>query len=265
MTRRIVRAHAASCLGVPLAACLLLPVLARAASAQDHDVGFDAGTIVPVNSKDIQLVREAVDLDCPLAEDDVPARAFCRYVLGNLSSSERTFTMTYLAGLPSGLDGTAPETPPMRVEIDGHPARFHLEKTNRKRWSKWNIALPDSLPIWEVTIPGRGSAHVEIEYEIRWSATTEDKVERREIRYFARPGALWSGKVSESAIRLHFGRVTTALLRAVPADQERPVGLSFEPDDAAWTGTGLVWQRSNRDPNHDFRFVVDWEYPVEEE
>ena len=259
------------------AACLLSLVLAAlaalaapAARAQDREAGFDAGSLVPVTSKDIQLVRQTVDLDLPLGADDAPGRAFCRYVLGNTSSNQRTITLSFLAGEPSGFDGETPAAPAIRIEVDGIPIRFHYEKTNRKRWSKFDIVLPDSIPVWELTIPGRGSAHVDVEHEIRWTSTINGDdaaggTEQREIHYFARPSQLWSGRVTETTVRLHFGRVATALLRTIPEGQEKPIGLRFDPDYATWTATGLVWRRSNWDPNHDFRFVVEWEFPGEDE
>lgn len=134
-----------------------------------------------------------------------------------------------------------------------------MEKAERSRWTRFDIAVPESLPAWRVTIPARDSTSVEIEYEIQWSGGSEGSTDTRDLRYFARPATLWAGPIREATFRLHLGRLATALLRGLPFNcNEGPVRLRVEPADATWTTDGLVWRRTNWEPDHDFRFLVDW-------
>src|SRR5262245_4138151 len=92
------------CAPHPMAmAALLLLAAPRIAGANGAEVGFDAGTIVPVNSTAIQLVSETVVIRlAPGAEawtDTIP-NAICTYVLRNPTGEPQTFSMAFVTNDP---------------------------------------------------------------------------------------------------------------------------------------------------------------------
>ena len=229
--------------------------------ANGPEVGFDGGGIVPLASHEIQLVRETVDLFVTLSDEYPPGRASCHYVLANPSSKSRTISMSFVGGYAGGGNfGPPPGPAEFRVHIAGAPVPVRLKKVVRDRWVRYDVAIPDSLPVWEVTIPARDSTSVDIEYEIRWSGGSDSSTDGRDLRYFAHPAELWAGTIREATFRLHLGRVTTALLRDLPFNRDQgPVRLFVHPADAEWTPDGIAWRRTHWEPDHDFRFRVDWD------
>ena len=244
-----------------LVVALALPAPSPA-SANGPTIGFDAGGIVPLANREIQLVHETVDLYLPLSDEYTPGRASCHYLLANHSSRERTFSMSFVAGYPSGFiefEGSPPAAA-LLVDVRGKAVPVRMEKADRQRWVRFDVAVSDSLPVWEVTIPARDSAHVEIEYEIQWSGGSDGTSDARNLCYFARPAALWAGTIREATFRIHLGSLATALLRELPFNRDDGrVRLRVEPPDATWTSDALVWRRTNWEPDHDFRFLVDWD------
>jgi hypothetical protein len=228
-------------------------------AANGPQVGFDGGGIVPLASHDIQLVRETVDLYAPLSDEYDPGRATCYYVLANRSSRPRTITMSFLGGY-TGLGDFAALPGAFVAHVGGTPVAVRLEKADRSRWMEFDVAVPKSLPVWQVTIPARDSTSVGIEYEILWSGGSDGSTDGRDLRYLARPAALWAGRIHEATFRIHLGRLATGLLRGLPLNRdEGPVRLRVEPPDATWIPDGIAWRRTNWEPDHDFRFGVDWD------
>src|SRR5262252_8273670 len=72
--------------------------------ANGPEIGFDAGTIFPIESKNIQLVSETVDIYLPGAAVSslrtVGPNAVCKYVLRNLADSTQTFHMAFVGSAP---------------------------------------------------------------------------------------------------------------------------------------------------------------------
>jgi hypothetical protein len=249
-------------LAVRIAAAATLVLAPNPAAANGPEVGFDGGGIVPLASHDIQLVRENVELFVTLSDEYAPGRAECHYVLANPTSKSRTISMSFVGGYASGSVDFGPPPAPteFRVQVGFVPVPVRTKKVDRNRWARFGVAIPDSLPVWDVTIPARDSAIVDIEYPIHWSGGSDGSTDSRDLHYFAHPAALWAGTIREATFRLHLGRVTTALLRNLPFNRdEGPVRLSVHPGDATWTPDGIAWRRTNWEPNHDFRFGIDWD------
>lgn len=246
------------------AACVLAISLTAPGSAWANgpEIGFDGGGIVPLASSDIRLVYEMVDLYVPQSDQYTPGRASCHYVLANPSSRSRTISMSFIGGYAgwNGDFGPPPDPTEFRVHVGSVPVPVRLKKAERERWVGFDIAVPESLPVWEVTIPSRDSAFVEIDYPIQWSGGSDGSTDGRDLRYFARPAALWAGPIREATFRLHLGRMTTALLRGLLFNRDQgPVRLHVEPADATWTADGIAWRRTHWEPDHDFRFRIDWD------
>src|SRR5215831_3808512 len=93
--------------------------------ANGPEIGFDAGTIFPIESKNIQLVSETVDIYLPgavVSSLRTPEpNAICKYVLRNLSDSTQTFHMAFV--------GSAPPMPADTGEVNGLYARSDFEVT----------------------------------------------------------------------------------------------------------------------------------------
>lgn len=232
------------------------------ARANGPEIGYDGGSIVPLASADVRLVRETVDLFVPLDDDDAPGRASCVYVLENLSTRSRTLAMSFVGGWwPVGsLDELSLEAPPVQVRVDRRETPVRVERARPESWAEFGVQGP--LPVWSVTLPPRGSATVEIEYEIGWSGGSDGTSESRELTYHARPARLWAGTVREATFTLHLGTVATALLRDRPINmEESSVRLRIDPADIEWTVDGLRWRRGDWEPDHDLRFHVGWDIP----
>lgn len=251
---------------LPAAICSALAVgllLPRCAIANGPEIGYDGGSIVPLVSRDIQLVRETVDLYAPLDDEYAAGRATCRYQLANLSDRSRTLSMSFIGGYPQGWNYPLPFSQSgFWVACDGVRAVVRMEKTDAVRWAGFGVSVPDSLPVWKVTVPARDSAIVEIEYEIRWSGGSDGETNGRDLTYYARPATLWAGPIREATFTIHLGEIATALLRDRPINRDvGSVRIGVEPSDAEWTWDGLRWKRANWEPDQNFRFSVSWDTP----
>jgi hypothetical protein len=242
---------------------LLVVLEPPSAFANGPTIGYDGGSIVPLANPDIQLVTESVDLHAPLTDDYEKGRARCWYLLANRSAQPRSFAMSFLGGWQAGWPGLEFMTSRnFWVSIDGQPVTIRKEPIDHARWEEFAVGLPDSLPVWEVTIPARDSVSVNIDYEIEWSGGSDSITDGRELQYYARPARLWAGALRRATFRLHLGQIVTALLRdrAINRD-DSAVRLRIEPPDARWTFDGLEWQRTDWEPDTDFRFGIDWDMP----
>lgn len=253
-----VRLHARAC-GLALVAVLVhLP--ASSGHANGPTIGFNGGSIVPLANPDVRLLSESVDLHLPLTDDYETGRAECFYRLVNLSGRTRSFAMSFVGasaaswaprpGVPSG----------MRVRVRGQDVPVRMERADSAQWARFEMADPDSLPVWNVSIPGGETTHVEIEYVIEWSGGSEGSADNRHFDYFARPAALWAGTIGRATFRIHLGTMVTSLLRdrAINRD-DYAVRMGIVPPDARWTFDGLEWKRTDWEPDTDFRFSLDWD------
>lgn len=258
--RRWMPARLACSLGVLLWLVLLE---APSAFANGPTVGYEGGSLVPLANSDIELVVESVDLYAPLNDFYEEGQAICRYLLANRRAKPRTFAMSFLGGWTAGwvdFRGAAPTI--FRVTIDGRPATIRREPIDHARWEEFAFGIQDSLPVWEVTIPGRDSVSVQIEYEIGWSGGSDSMTDGRELRYYARPARLWAGRLRQATFRLHLGEMVTTLLRDRAINREDlAVRLRIEPPDARWTLDGLEWRRTDWEPDADLLFGIDWDVP----
>src|SRR5262245_62743201 len=76
-------------------------ILAPACFANGPEIGFDAGTIFPMESRNVQLVSEEVEIRLPTywpaVDTSDPHNAFCKYVLRNLTDSTQVFSMAFVS------------------------------------------------------------------------------------------------------------------------------------------------------------------------
>ena len=247
----------------------LVPVMgllfaADLALANGPEIGFDGGSIVPLASTDVRLVRETVELHAPLTDDYEPGRAECVYELLNLSSRPRTLAMSFVGGWNArwSPDESPHGAPPVRVRVDGRETAVRMERARPASWAEFGVDGPQVLPVWNVTLPPRDSVMVQVDYEIHWSGGSDGSSDGREMTYHARPARLWAGTIRDATFTLHLGTVTTALLRDRAINmEETSVKLRIVPADLEWTADGLRWRRRDWEPDHDFRFHVSWDVP----
>jgi hypothetical protein len=223
----------------------LLP--ADAALANGPEIGWNAGTIIPVASQTVQLVSESVLVCLPSSlinsEGSTLAvgTAECSCVLRNLSASPQEFEMSFLESGPS----RSYREPGFRVLVDNHPVHMSLAKTDRARWSRFEPHPPDSLPVWKVSINSLQEATVIIHFLVSWSGSNGYLY----FRYYARPAALWADSIEYALIEF---RIDETRAEGVLGAEWQCTKRRVEPAGHNLTPTGVLWALSNWEPASDF-------------
>lgn len=251
---------------VLLIASLIIVAVPGLVRANGPEVGFDAGSIIPLVSRDVQLVREWVDLYAPFDDDRSRWRAECSYLLANRSKRPRTLNMSFLAGIRAGSlerpDMLPARDDEFRVRVNFQPTPTARVPIDRARWEQFGMLLPDSLPVWQVHIPAGDSVVVQMEYFVESSGGGEGDWRSRGLRYFARPASLWAGRIREATFEVHLGETLAALLRCRPSvSPEGCPELKLVPEEVQWTRDGFAWRRTDWEPDTDFAFDLSWESP----
>jgi hypothetical protein len=128
-----------------------------------------------------------------------------------------------------------------QVTQDGHALGVHLEALRGVDWGEEFGTQEDSLPVWNFTLGPRRTTRIQMDYEVMWSGG-------RLLRYYARPGALWAGKIEHARFALRLGDTCIVeALRTHPA-------LMIRPEGYRWTGEGVEWNFSNWEPTEDLVF-----------
>ena len=253
-----------------VAAAALALLFATRAHANGPEVGIDAGMIVPLESKDVALVGEQVNVW--ISAGDEPGRLECIYVLRNRSSKPVKLSMGFLVNSPS-IDPAFPghwDDPALGLEvrIAGNHVAVRREPVRAKAWEA--IApggMPDSLPVWDVQIPANGRVSLEIKSRITWSGGSDGDEHTSVLSYAAIPARLWAGSITYATVDFHFEGPTLALLRQArntkPEDADRPggVALTITPPAFKWTRTGVRWTFVHWEPAENPKVQIDWRDP----
>lgn len=202
-------------LGIGRARALCAVVLLSFAAAgpvhaNGPEVGRDAGGVFPIRSEGIRLVSEGVDLQLSGAVVD-RGRAECSYGLRNETDTEKTIEMTFVYKEPHMWNSRG-----FRVFLQGPLRRVpvHFEPIDQDKFREFITPVPDSLPVWKVTIPPGEMVTVSLDYVISWTSVGSTYL----FEYYARPAALWDGNVESARIRVEFLGLFGELVRCAPMD-----------------------------------------------
>ena len=156
---------------------LILVLASGNVRANGPEIGFDAGSIFPVESQNVQLVEETVT--ARISMEGLKVNVSCDYVLRNLSDQDLTFTMgfvTHTAFMPTEyLQQPVVDyrNANFRVRQDAQQLTVTFAPVKRDRWADLQISVPDSLPVWDVSIPANSDARLSINYTAAWSGGGE--------------------------------------------------------------------------------------------
>ena len=234
---------------------IFLLLLYRSLQANGPEIGFDAGNIVPMESQNIQLVREVVIAQIPF--EGLEPRVYCEYTLCNISDQDVTFTMGFVTG-PSNEDQLQQYHD---ANIRVSQGRIHLAVSfapvDRAKWQQLGISVPDSMPIWEISIPAHDTTALTITYKGAWSGGGEGGRRSMAFGYHALTARLWSGPIEYARITFVLGGLNANLLRC-RASENSGVKVAINPSGYEWYSYGLKWEFSNWEPTENFQFMMHW-------
>jgi hypothetical protein len=145
-----------------------------------------------------------------------------------------------------------------RVEMNGRELPFRFEGLEKGRWAEIEMSPPDSLPVWEVTIPRGETVSLHMTYDVLWSGGADGSHLHREFSYRARPAALWAGVVEEAEVSFLFDELTARLLRCLPGSDGGCFRWKIEPEGYEWVPGGVRWHMAQWEPSRDFGISFDW-------
>lgn len=170
---------------------VLLSAIGVRASANGPEIGQDAGAIFPIESAVVHLVAESVDVRYDWSEYR-SGTAECVYYLGNDSDSTQTFNMAFVSNRPFEYEGAytrAYRDMEMRVDIEGRDVAVRLAPLVKEKWDEFIKPLPDSLPMWAVTIAAHDTTRVHMRYRVAPSGGAEGHHGHMALQYRCRPAA----------------------------------------------------------------------------
>jgi hypothetical protein len=233
--------------------------------ANGPNVGRDAGMVFPVHNPVVQLVSERVVIQLPW-NDGSDGSASCRYVLRNLSDAPQTFEMAFVTNPPFAADNPTAyrshySDAEFTVRQNGRDLMASYEPVDISAWATLVRGLPDSLPVWRVSIPPDTSTTLEMDYRIEWSGGADGSSISQYFRYQARPAALWAGTIDNAEVVFE---VDVATMRLI--DKHRDVDGCFElevsPTGAIWEGNRLSWRFRDWEPSEDPEFYLKYCDPM---
>lgn len=256
-------------LGAGMAACVLaVSLLAAKAIANGPNVGRDAGMVFPVRNDVVQLVSERVVIKlAPYASPYARlGEAVCTYELRNLSDTPQTFEMAFFTNRPFAATDRSEYrrhymTAGFSVTEGARSLAVAYEPVDVSGWSPLYEGLPDSLPVWQVTIGPDTSTVLNMEYSVEWSGGADGESNSRYFQYHARPAALWAGTIDSAEIAFEIDDETVRTI----ADH-RGSDPCFEeivtPEGGNWDGNRIVWRFGDWEPENDlylgYRFCDPW-------
>jgi len=241
---------------------LAMLVGATIARANGPEIGFDAGTIFPIESRSVQLVSENVTIDLPAEAfsgmNEVDHNALCKYVLRNLSDSTLTFHMAFVSNARYSDDDTLDiVSNPYQVTQDGRSrdvTYYRASKENELFFSEYgsNQIL---FPTWVLAIGPRATSVVEIRYNASWTGGCDGETCGNDFTYYTKPAALWAGPIEQADFDLRVpDRTFLRNLRRANA----PWHVEISPPGFRWTSDGLHWAFRNWEPDADLRMLVEF-------
>jgi len=239
---------------------------ARPCQANGPEVGFDAGTIFPLESQNIQLVSESVDIRLTRASRLPSSRmkhnALCRYVLRNLSDSTCVFRMAFVGGSPpASVDSSEANRLNLENEFevlqDGQPRGVAFYPSRGDEFSKFH-SKQTLFPTWTVSLAALATSVIEMRYDASWTGGgCDDGLCGDEFRYCTQPAALWAGKIESAEFHLHMPDAD--FLRNLQRERDEvPWRVRVTPWGYRWTSDGLIWQFKDWEPDNDLRLTLEY-------
>jgi len=225
-------------LALPLLLCSLLPA---ALLANGAEIGRDAGMVFPLESTIVHLAAETVDVRYDWMGREGTAE--CVYHLGNGSDSTRSFDMAFVTNSfqgPPGYTARFYAALDMKVDIAGAPVAVRSEPVRVLDWTGMITPPPDSLPVWNVTIPARDTVRVHMTYRVWPSGGSDGSSGGMALSYRTRPAALWAGPVGRAAVRFRMRGLDRYAMRSLSSEhasicvEVRPEG--WRPDRGEFGG-----------------------------
>jgi len=221
--------------------------------ANGPEVISTGATLIPVRSSAVRLVLETVhiDLPVPLASG---GRVECDYHLKNTIDESVAFSMAFVTAMSGQQAEDVAEVfkdSGFRVVADGHELPSRLQPISPEDWEPFVSDPPESLRVWDLSMPPGGEIHLNISYNV-WPAPREDSTGTwYTFTYPARPASLWAGEVAAAEFIFTVGGLGGPLLECL-LTQSDCVTARIAPEGYAWTGQGLSWRFINWEPDRDF-------------
>jgi hypothetical protein len=166
--------------------------------------------------------------------------------------------MAFVLGTPVSDDGeerrVAVDQYAFQVVQDGRPRVVRFAADSLHLFRNEFLAYSDSFPVWELTIPPRAMSTVEMRYFADWDAGCDGGCFQF-FRYYARPAALWAGRLERASFRLHLGDDTFVRRLLRP---RAPWSASVTPGGFQWTKDGVSWGFEDWKPDSDLVVRVDY-------
>jgi len=235
---------------------LLLPSAACSNGGPVYD--YDGNQIVPLNSDEVQLVREAVQVDLSPGQ---PGLTSCRYLLRNLTEQEVDLSIAFVWAreVAGGLGHD------FRAWIGKTPAAVRWMHADPVRWRDYaGGADLDSLPVWDIRIPGNDTVAVRCEYPVGYGGGTYQGGVSDTFVYHTKAAALWAGTIDTADIEVNVGEDWRFFfckdLRLPPYVESK-----VQPSGYRWNGSTLRWHFENWEPSQDIvldrytAFALRWQ------
>lgn len=240
-------------LGVWLIAGALV-VEASPARANGAEIGFDAGGIVPLRSRDIQLVSERVEV--PVSGGQVR----CQYVLRNLASTPVRITMGFVTNPPLTREGAAYSIryggARLQVSCHGASVPIRVEPLVGERWTAFVPSPPDSLPVWEVSFGPSEEVPLVISYWASPSGGCDGRDCGSSMTYHAAAAGLWAGLVDSASIRFTFSHADS--VRTAMRGNTSHLRVAVAPEGFIRDGETIRWDLRDWEPEQDFTVSLHW-------
>jgi hypothetical protein len=220
--------------------------------ANGPTVGRDAGGIVPLQNTQVQLIAEEVTIELP-GSDILEGRVHCRYSLKNLSDRDQQFDMGFVVPSTYFKRFHLYRSPDFRVKVFSESFRrqacnVRYESVDRGKWADFfDRNVPDSLPVWQITMSPGAMVFVDIDYKIGWSVAGP----WYSFTYHTRSAALWEGPITSAKVLVTFGDLMNAMVRA--GERDSVVSWAIEPANYVWTDRGIEWTFEDWEPTSDIR------------
>jgi hypothetical protein len=235
---------------------LLSEALVHCVAANGPEIGWDGGTIFPLESDDIQLLGEKVRVN--LDQEGYPrGHVAVRYWLYNRTDREQVFDMSFVMS-PCAWPEDEEWKHHFGFRVGSHtgemPVRWVAADT--ARWGDMLPACTDSLPVWSVTIAAEDTLSLRFEYGVDWSGGADGVSYGSEFTYIVRPAALWAGRVEFAEFEIRAGNLANHLMNQDPWLNECQE-ISIEPPGWFWNAGVLTWRFEDWEPDRDIRIRFD--------
>lgn len=247
------------CLTASIVCAFVIGLTSTEVVANGPTIGRDAGMVFPVDNSAVQLVSERVIAHLPTYAESF-GRVSCRYELRNLSPSPQTFEMAFVTNPPFAVDKPSAyrshySDARFSVRQSGIDLSVAYEPVDISSWSTLIEGLPDSLPVWRVSIPSDTSTVLEMDYRIEWSGGGDGSSISQYFRYRARAASLWAGTIDRAEIVFEIDDETMQVIKE-HGNADSCYVLTVTPEGAVWKGNRVSWLFEDWEPADDPWFYL---------